>query len=77
MRTTVNLDAEAERVVADLRSDTGMGLSEAVNTLIRRGARLPRVDYAYPAVTFEMGARIPIDRISDVLDLLDDVDGGR
>lgn len=77
MRTTVDLDAEAERVVADLRSRTGMGLSEAVNTLIRRGAQLPRVDYAYPSVTFEMGARIPIDRTGEVLDLLDDVDGPR
>lgn len=77
MRTTVNLDAEAEAAVAALRQSTGLGLSEAVNALIRRGAQRPRVDYVFPAVSFDMGAKIAVDKTSEVLDLLDEADGSR
>ena len=72
MRTTVNLDPEAEAAVARLRHSEGMGLSEAVNLLIRRGARQPRADYVYPSVAFDLGFRIPVDKTSEVLDLLDE-----
>lgn len=72
VRTTVNLEPEAAAAVSSLRQSTGMGLSEAVNALIRRGAHEPDVDYVFPSLSFEMGARISIDKTSEVLDLLDD-----
>ncbi|GAB3706608.1 hypothetical protein GCM10028815_18760 [Mariniluteicoccus flavus] len=74
MRTTVNLDPEAEQAVAALRRARGLGVSEAVNALIREGAAAPRVDYAYHSIAFDMGARLPLDKTSDVLDLLDEAD---
>lgn len=77
MRTTINLDAEAEAAVTALRQATGLGLSEAVNSLIRRGAQLPRVDYVFPEMSFDMGAKIAVDKTSEVLDLLDEADGRR
>lgn len=77
MRTTVNLDPEAEAAVAGLRRDTGLGLSEAVNLLIQRGAFAPRRDYVFPTLSVDMGAKIPLDRTSEVLDLLEDADRRR
>lgn len=77
MRTTINLDAEAEAAVSALREATGLGLSEAVNSLIHRGAQQPRVDYVFPATSFDMGAKIALDKTSEVLDLLDEADGSR
>ncbi|MEL4357703.1 MULTISPECIES: CopG family transcriptional regulator [unclassified Luteococcus] len=74
MRTTVNLEAEAERLVADLRREKQLGLSEAVNELIRRGAASHRTDYVFPEMTFEMGAKIPLESTSALLELLDEVD---
>lgn len=77
MRTTINLDAEAEAAVSAHRKATGLGLSEAVNSLIRRGAQQPRVEYAFPSLSFDMGAKISVDKTSEVLDLLDEADGSR
>ncbi|WP_460769123.1 hypothetical protein [Mariniluteicoccus flavus] len=45
-----------------------------MNALIREGAAAPRVDYAYHSIAFDMGARLPLDKTSDVLDLLDEAD---
>ncbi|MGH9181117.1 MAG: ribbon-helix-helix protein, CopG family, partial [Acidimicrobiales bacterium] len=41
MRTTVEFDTDTARAVEELRRDRGVGVSEAVNELIRRGL-LPR-----------------------------------
>lgn len=61
--------------VPALQRRTGVGLSEAVNILIRQGANLPRIDYTFPDVEFAMGARVPIDKTSDVLELLNESGG--
>lgn len=71
MRTTITLDDEAVKAIDDLRRETGAGISQAVNTLIHRGASPRRVDYAYPEATFDLGARLPLDRTGELLDLLD------
>lgn len=41
MRTTVDLDEDTSRAVKQLREESGLGVSQAVNELIRRGL-LPR-----------------------------------
>lgn len=75
MRTTITLDAEAEKAIAALRRESGMGPSAAVNELIHRGAAgQPRADYTFPSHTFNLGARMPIDNIGEVLELLDEDD---
>lgn len=76
MRTTVSLDVDAERVISAYRAQHGGGLSEAVNELIRRAAsERPRIDYVYPTTTFELGAKVPLDSTSRLLDLLDEEEG--
>lgn len=71
MRTTINFDEEAEQLVAEHRRRTQLGLSETVNDLIKRAAAGPRADYVFPDVTFEMGARLPLESTSRLLEVLD------
>jgi hypothetical protein len=77
MRTTVNLDADIEAEVARLQREQGLGLSEAINTLARRGTSRPKVDVVYAPVTFDMGLMIDVADTQRALELLDDLDGSR
>ncbi|MGI8936952.1 MAG: CopG family transcriptional regulator [Iamia sp.] len=73
MRTTVELDAEADAAVKALRRQ-GLGASEAVNELIRRGL-VPR-DSAPPfrQVTKAAGIKVDVSNVAEVLDLLEGSD---
>jgi len=71
MRTTVEFDADTARAVEQVRRDRGVGVSEAVNELIRRGL-LPRP----PAPTFHqrtavLGLRVDVSNVADALEALD------
>ena len=77
MRTTVNLDADIEAEVARLQREQGLGLSEAINTLARRGTARPHIDVVYAPVTFEMGLMIHVADTQRALELLDDLDASR
>ncbi len=77
MRTTVNLDADIQAEVARLQREQGLGLSEAVNALARRGTVTPRADIVYTPVTFEMGLLIDVTDTQQALELLDDFDAAR
>jgi hypothetical protein len=74
MRTTVNLDDDVASGVAKLRRERGLGLSEAVNELARAGLAATRTDYVYHHPTRDMGARIDLTNVADVLELLDESD---
>jgi hypothetical protein len=72
----VNLDPDTAATVEALRRDKGLGLSEAVNELIRsgavaKGAERPR----YVLKTFDMGLKIDVTNIGEVLEYLDTVEG--
>ena len=76
MRTTVNLDPDTAATVEALRRDKGLGLSEAVNELIRagavaKGAERPR----FVQKTYDMGLKIDVTNIGEVLEYLDTVEG--
>lgn len=77
MRTTVNLDEDVVAEVTRLQRTDGVGLSEAVNLLARRGFARPRVDHAYTSVTFDMGLMIDATSTQRALELLDDLDADR
>lgn len=47
MRTTLTLDQDVVAEVERMRREDGIGLSEAVNTLIRRGLVSPRSQLSY------------------------------
>jgi Ribbon-helix-helix protein, copG family len=71
MRTTVEFDADTARAVEEVRRDRGVGVSEAVNELIRR-ALLPRP--AVPAFrqrTAQLGLRVDVSNVADALEALD------
>lgn len=72
MRTTIDLDDDVEAAVAALQRERGIGRSKALNELARRGAaqRAPRHHYVHR--TADLGARIDVTNIGEVLGLLDD-----
>jgi hypothetical protein len=71
MRTTVEFDDDAARAVAQLRTERGLGVSEAVNELIRR-ALLPREPVApFRQPTRAVGLKIDVSNVAEALDLLE------
>lgn len=73
MRTTVNLDPDVERAVDRLRREKGLGLSAAVNALARAGADAAERPIAAPFEqrTADLGLRIDVTNVGEVLDMLD------
>lgn len=73
MRTTVQLDPDIVRAVEHLRRAAGMGVSEAVNTLARRGlAARESEPQPFTQSTSPMGRpRIPLDDIGAALEILE------
>lgn len=55
-----------------LRREEGLGLSEAVNVLIRRGLAQPRRRTTYEHRSADVGLRVDVTDIGAVLDILDE-----
>lgn len=75
MRTTVEFDPDTEAAVQALRRERGLGVSESVNELIRRG--LVRKDEQKPYVprSSAMGEfKVDVSNISEALALLEGED---
>ncbi len=76
MRTTLSLAPDVAAAVDKLRRDEGMGVGEAVNHLARAGtthmAEASRVRTDFRLDTAPMGARVSLDNVGDVLDMLDE-----
>jgi hypothetical protein len=71
MRTTVEFDADTARAVEKVRRDRGVGVSEAVNELIRR-ALVPRpAAPAFRQRTAQLGLRVDVSNVADALEALD------
>jgi Arc/MetJ family transcription regulator len=71
MRTTVSLDDDVVAAVEELRRARRLGLSEAVNELIRAGLRAPRRRQQFRQRTAELGLRVDVSNVAEALDLLD------
>lgn len=74
MRTTVTLAADVAAAVEGLRRSEGVGVSEAVNRLVRDGLAKPAAASHYEHTSFELGQRIDVANIGEVLGLLDEVE---
>jgi hypothetical protein len=71
MRTTVEFDDDTAAAVEQLRRDEGLGVSDAVNELIRRGM-LPRPKpVPYQQRTERLGIRIDVSNVAEALEVLD------
>jgi metal-responsive CopG/Arc/MetJ family transcriptional regulator len=74
MRTTVTLDADIAAEVERLRRD-GVGPSEAINDLARRGLTQPtKARQLWVQRTVDLGIKIDISNIGDVLAHLDELE---
>lgn len=71
MRTTVSLDEDVAAAVQALRAERDVGLSEAVNDLIRAGLAVPRQRRRFAQRSFPMGARVDVSNVGDALETLE------
>jgi hypothetical protein len=71
MRTTIKLDPDVSAAVERLRRERGIGLSEAVNELIRAGFTIPRRRRAFRQRTARIGLRIDVTNVAEALEHLD------
>lgn len=71
MRTTVELDDDTAAEIERLRRDEGMGVSEAVNALVRRGMLPTRKAEPFRQQTRPLGLRIDVSNVADALDVLE------
>lgn len=71
MRTTVSLDEDVAAAVQALRSERNLGLSAAVNELIRAGLAVPRRRTRFVQRSFPMGGRIDVSNVADALETLE------
>jgi hypothetical protein len=72
MRTTLKLDDDVSVAVDQLRREEGIGLSEAVNRLIRAGMVRPARRTRYRLRTHPLGLRVDISNVSEVLEFLEE-----
>lgn len=74
MRTTVEFDDDTARAVEQLRRELGIGVSEAVNQLIRRGL-LPGPDVpTFRQRTRRLGLKVDVSNVAGALEDLDGAD---
>jgi Arc/MetJ family transcription regulator len=71
MRTTVSLDDDVAAAVEEIRRTRHVGMSEAVNELVRAGMAAPRRRRAFRQPSSELGIRIDVSNVADALDVLD------
>ncbi len=71
VRTTVSLDSDVVAAVQAVRAEKGLGLSEAVNELIRSGLAVPRQRTRFVQRNFPMGSRIDVSNVADALETLE------
>jgi len=74
MRTTVEFDPDTAKAIEGLRRETGVGVSEAVNELIRRGLLPPAPPKPFRQRTRSLGLRIDVSNIAEALETLEGPD---
>ncbi len=71
MRTTITLDDDVASAVDAIRRERHVGVSEAVNVLIRRGLIAPRRHRRFQQRSASMGLRVEVGNVADALEILD------
>lgn len=71
MRTTIEFDDDTTRAIEAIRRERGLGVSAAVNELIRRGLLPHREGGPFKQRTARLGLRIDVSNVADALESLD------
>ena len=71
MRTTVQLDDDTAAAIQRLRKESGLGLSEAINALIRKGLRTQTKRRSFVQRTAAVGVRIDVANVAEALEVLE------
>lgn len=71
MRTTVDLDADTAKAIDKVRRVRGIGLSEAVNELVRQGLLHNPAPVPFVQETRALGLRVDVSNVAEALDLLE------
>jgi Arc/MetJ family transcription regulator len=74
VRTTVNLDDDVAAAVAELRAKRGIGLSEAVNELVRAGLAVPQQRKPFRQMTADLGTTIDVSNVAEAIELAEGPD---
>lgn len=69
MRTTITFDDDVAAAVERLRQDRKLGMSEAVNTLVRRGLLIPDERHPVRLETARLDLRFDITNVADALEI--------
>jgi hypothetical protein len=69
MRTTVTLDDDVTTAVEHLRRERNLGLSEALNELVRAGLRAPTATEPFRQRTADLGPGIDVRNVAEALEL--------
>ena len=71
MRTTIEFEEDIAKALAGLRRETGMGVSEAVNHLMRRGLAAAPDHLPFVQKTHPLGLRIDVANVAEAIDFLE------
>jgi Arc/MetJ family transcription regulator len=74
MRTTVTLDDDVAAALERLRRERSLGLSEAVNELIRAGLLVRQGRRTFRQHSREVGLRIDVTNVAEALEQLEGPD---
>ena len=76
MRMTVTIADDVRAEIERMRAEQGIGPSEALNTLARRGMRRSSASPITLPAPVAMGARFDLTSIGEVLEILDSQEPG-
>jgi hypothetical protein len=71
LRTTIDLEKDVLAAVDRLRRERSLGLSEAVNELIRAGLQRPPPRRRYRQRSQRMGLRIDVANVAEAIEQLE------
>ena len=71
MRTTIDLDDDTAAAIAQLRAHEGLGLSKAVNRLVRQGLVAPAQRARFVQQTAPLGLKIDVSNVAEAIDLIE------
>jgi len=71
MRTTLSLDDDVAAAVQRIREERHIGLSDAVNELIRAGLAAPNRRAKFRQRTANLRLRVDVSNVADALERLD------